>query len=287
MAGDTDIDDAYIPFDDDLEDYLPYEPSLQLRKRVHAERTMYSRRGKSLIHLLENSQNKECSVPRDRIFSLLALCSPKSRIKVDYNSAPKELAMDMLRKRSCCICSTHIVARALDIQHSVRDGAASRPFAYVTLPVLHYAAQPAHVHPYSHVACHPSLTTRSSKMTVTINLFETCCASRGRIVFDIDTSASLLFNVVTSSITYSSGFSHRPALLGKELLFLISDCTSFVHGKRFTLYMSFDALLRLASLAHDLVNGDVRQCCPRARDASASADAWYTPRVPLRLCPDD
>lgn len=42
--------------------------------------------GQELITLLGRFGKKHCGVPQDRVFSLLSLCSPRSRMTVDYRN---------------------------------------------------------------------------------------------------------------------------------------------------------------------------------------------------------
>jgi hypothetical protein len=287
MVGDTEVDNAHIP----LYNWLDIRHSLnQVYRRIRVDLERISmNRGENIINLIEDSQDKKCSVPRDRIFSVLALCNDESRIEVDYEIAPQELARNVLRKTLCCVCSAHLVARTLDIQHNVYDGATPRPFAYITLPIVHYAAQTTDVENFSHVAYVPSLVIAGSKMRVIVNLFDICHTAYGFIILDLDTSATLLFDHVTSSIRYEADLLYEQNCLSGKLFSPIRGCTGFVHGTECTLYMSLDALLRLASFAHDAQDGVPQYCCHRiyTASASASADAWYTPTVPFRLCSDD
>lgn len=71
-----------------------------------------------LVVLLEQFRDKQCKVPRDRIFSLLSLCSDEGQsLTVDYEIPEMELAAQVLRQceGSLCLCSTIVVLQALGL----------------------------------------------------------------------------------------------------------------------------------------------------------------------------
>jgi hypothetical protein len=77
---------------------------------------MGSMRQESLISLLAHFRDKQCHDPRDRIFSLLSLCSNEGRqLKIDYNISTSDLAVQVLLecKQSYCFYSAVVVAQAL------------------------------------------------------------------------------------------------------------------------------------------------------------------------------
>jgi hypothetical protein len=71
--------------------------------------------GEPLANLLLTFRHKECSVARDRIFSLLSLCSEKASIKVDYSCSVLELVYSIMRSNAhtLCACSTLIIMQSL------------------------------------------------------------------------------------------------------------------------------------------------------------------------------
>jgi hypothetical protein len=76
-------------------------------------------RHENLISLLEEFRDKECENNRDRIFSLLSLCTNESdRIDVDYRASPIEIAANVLCacSKSLCLCSTVLVLQTLGIR---------------------------------------------------------------------------------------------------------------------------------------------------------------------------
>jgi len=71
--------------------------------------------GSPLASLLLTFRNKRCSVVRDRIFSLLALCSETNAIKVDYGCSVFDLVYSIAKsnERTLCACSTLVVMQSL------------------------------------------------------------------------------------------------------------------------------------------------------------------------------
>lgn len=71
---------------------------------------------KSLLSLLCRFRDKNCFLPRDRIFSLLSLCSEGTRIDVDYGISDVRLLCRVLRasKNLQCLCPAAVGIYALD-----------------------------------------------------------------------------------------------------------------------------------------------------------------------------
>lgn len=67
--------------------------------------------GSPLIRLLLKFYSRKCSVARDRIFSLVSLCSEKDRIKVDYECSVFQLAHQLVSacRSTICICTTLLI----------------------------------------------------------------------------------------------------------------------------------------------------------------------------------
>jgi hypothetical protein len=100
-------------------------------------------KGRSLIYLIDQFEDKDSHDPRDKVYSLLALSGDGSELQVDYNSSIETLAKSTLRccKRSFCFCSLRVVASALGLgdyyhQYDVNASEEAVPelFAYVDLP---------------------------------------------------------------------------------------------------------------------------------------------------------
>ena len=72
----------------------------------------------NLLKLLVEFDKQQCENPRDRIFSLLSLCSGEGKdVQVDYRLSTIDLAASVLSTcaRSLCICSALLVLRSLNI----------------------------------------------------------------------------------------------------------------------------------------------------------------------------
>jgi hypothetical protein len=85
---------------------------------------------RTLISLLDKFRDKECEVPRDRIYSLLSLCSEFQLPEVNYDQSDEDLAYDVLKRSDepLCICTALLVAQTLCLsnkQHSRLDYSAS------------------------------------------------------------------------------------------------------------------------------------------------------------------
>jgi hypothetical protein len=116
----------------------------------------YEATSKSLFGLLSRFSDKKCSVRRDRIFSLLSLCSEGSTIQVDYGVSDLHLLFRTLEKSgsTSCLCYAAIGVYALDLTTILRDDlrgepALSKPFAefetsrvYTTVPSPENTAVP-------------------------------------------------------------------------------------------------------------------------------------------------
>ncbi|KAH7068342.1 heterokaryon incompatibility protein-domain-containing protein [Paraphoma chrysanthemicola] len=98
----------------------------------------------NLFQLLSKSRNKKCGQPRDRIFSLLALCCDGASVHVDYSKSNAPLAWDILNscKYAFCLCSMYSVHHALDLKplpfpcpHGFTPAGESR-CGSVTFPIL-------------------------------------------------------------------------------------------------------------------------------------------------------
>jgi hypothetical protein len=73
--------------------------------------------GLPLLSLLGRFQEKRCSLPQDRVFSLLSLCSPTSRIAVNYDHELAILACNVLANSPAplCLCEVMTLLHDLDL----------------------------------------------------------------------------------------------------------------------------------------------------------------------------
>lgn len=81
-------------------------------------------RGLGLFQLLRHFKQSDSSIKRDRIFSLLGLCSEGAFIKVDYDMPEELLIYEVLRacQADLCFCTTAIIAHSLDCQFMGLEG---------------------------------------------------------------------------------------------------------------------------------------------------------------------
>ncbi|KAF2822659.1 hypothetical protein CC86DRAFT_81114 [Ophiobolus disseminans] len=72
-------------------------------------------RTRTLIHLIDDLRDRECIIPRDRIYSLLPLCCDFQHPQVDYNQPSEDLAFDVLKRSDelLCTCSALLIAQTL------------------------------------------------------------------------------------------------------------------------------------------------------------------------------
>jgi hypothetical protein len=111
-----------------IEQYLLVKPDLL---RSETERTM-GRAAKwysGLIALLDTFGTWGCAVPRDRIYSLLALCDEGRGVLVDYDVPEEKLAYQVLQSctKTLCLCSVMLVGEALGFSVRGAHGASSVP----------------------------------------------------------------------------------------------------------------------------------------------------------------
>ncbi|KAF1916463.1 heterokaryon incompatibility protein-domain-containing protein [Ampelomyces quisqualis] len=72
---------------------------------------------KTLVNLLDNFRDYRCEMPRDHIYSLLALSSESQLPRVDYNQPSEGLAYEVLKRSDepLCICSALLVGHTLEL----------------------------------------------------------------------------------------------------------------------------------------------------------------------------
>lgn len=99
-------------------------------------------RDSHLMDLLEEFGERECYVPRDRIFSLLSLCKQDERVAVDYKLPDVDLLYEVLKSSAVpiCLCHALIIGRCLGIHeptHSRRIHIAEPYMEYDFEPLNH------------------------------------------------------------------------------------------------------------------------------------------------------
>ncbi|KAH5464174.1 hypothetical protein HBI31_204880 [Parastagonospora nodorum] len=139
MACQTILDSDQLPSHTNTEGIEPWTEFKKLFTYLRA-----IPRETPLFQLLSRSLDKECQIPRDRVFSLLALCRDGIYVDVDYTAPDALLAWKILNSRNhgFCLCSTEYVHRALNLKALSKPcpreftPAGEYRCASVTLPVL-------------------------------------------------------------------------------------------------------------------------------------------------------
>jgi hypothetical protein len=125
-----------------------------------------------LLHCLQDLQ---CTIPRDKIFSLLAICDERDRIRVDYNSSGKALAHDVLKAcpSAAYFCSLTLLARTLRLPttgtSAVRGGRRT--------PILEVALRVRHIVWGGNCAgCSEYVTVPSEPQSTRLFCLRNCCS---------------------------------------------------------------------------------------------------------------
>jgi hypothetical protein len=93
--------------------------------------------GNALIPLLDEFRWQQCSLHRDRAFSLLALCRESAGLRVDYGSSDAVFGAKLLQccNESFCLCSIHIVGDVLETRLYLGPTIAPMICGELTLPI--------------------------------------------------------------------------------------------------------------------------------------------------------
>jgi hypothetical protein len=76
-----------------------------------------------MIDLLSRFRNKHCSIPRDRIYSLLSICRDGLKVTVDYDLPEPDLMYRVLRQQMLfCFCTAVMVSQTLDMANASQVG---------------------------------------------------------------------------------------------------------------------------------------------------------------------
>jgi hypothetical protein len=104
-------------------------------QRINYE-SLPTRSRRSIFYLLEVYRTKGCKIPRDRIYSLLALCIEGPDIRVDYAIRHNELARNILHGcgDAFCLCSLRIIEHVLPRSFSPTSASREQLSARLKLP---------------------------------------------------------------------------------------------------------------------------------------------------------
>jgi hypothetical protein len=101
-----------------VREFPQYQETSHLSQFSLSSSAVSEMRGQGLVYLMSHFRDKECSVPQDRVFSLLSLSHEGYRVKVDYGTRGLDLAAQILSisPEALCFCSAATVARSLKLQ---------------------------------------------------------------------------------------------------------------------------------------------------------------------------
>jgi hypothetical protein len=101
-----------------VREFPQFQDTAHLRQFSLSSSAVSEMRGKGLVYLMSHFRDKECSVPQDRVFSLLSLSHEGYRVEVDYGTPGLDLAAQILSitPETLCFCSAATVARSLNLQ---------------------------------------------------------------------------------------------------------------------------------------------------------------------------
>jgi hypothetical protein len=265
MAGNAIIDDSRVPYSELV------KPTAFLVDRSKATRYAGSEHshnmiGKGLFRLLEELPEKKCSIPRDQIFSLLALCGDDHGIQVDYEISSQALANNILRlnRDSFCLCSASMIDHSLKIQDCPRDQAtASIPFAYMRFPLTTYSEL---IDRWPKVPCTilDENNTSQGVLSIIIPFHDQVCALyNGQLTIYIYPHTNRTFDSAIDSITYNYTEYRRNGTQAFEAPQPMRGCTIELSSTTdlCTIRLSVDMFLELTRVPHSKSVEGRRLCC--------------------------
>lgn len=94
--------------------YLPRKTATSFSRNVVPQEQII---GAPLKDLLARFADKQCSIPRDRVFSLLSLCKGGSSFNIDYNLSDAKILAQVLRHdgNHNCLCTAIAIAKSADL----------------------------------------------------------------------------------------------------------------------------------------------------------------------------
>jgi hypothetical protein len=93
----------------------------QVRTMRYNEEGVRTNADKGLLRLVNNFRTWECAMPRDRIFSLIALCREGKGLMVDYDISDEDVAYKVLKlcTSTVCICTATLLGDVLGLSTTV------------------------------------------------------------------------------------------------------------------------------------------------------------------------
>jgi hypothetical protein len=280
MAGKADVDSEKVPLFQFEGDTPVHDGGfIQSIARINSERSELKDQG--IFYLLKKLRDKQCSDPRDRIFSVLALCNDCQDLKVDYDIPPQDLVGSILKSSESllCFCSARFLADILDIEcrppATHRKAVAQPPFAYIKLSdvpraTLGYVSQPK-----SHDATNFEPHSQRKDFIINIDVSDICGHSaNNKITISFqDPSPSLItmhinstststtfFDSAIDNITYSAHNPSSPETFPPEP---VHGCTIHVseNPPSCTIQLSIDMFLELANHPATHKRYQALECC--------------------------
>jgi hypothetical protein len=259
MAGNALVDSERVPIFDTSPDSPRGSPGCNddaFRAAANLKHDVLKFKDQYLFHLLEKLRDKQCSNPRDRIFSLLALCSDCVNLKVDYDIPALDMALSILKgcENSLCFCSSNSLNHILKIAHV----APTVYFPDGEQPLASFAEESDYGVTDSITAFAPHHLSWK-EFWIPISLKQFCDYASGHITFHVASASSTFFDSAVDEITYrwlpphaSSQSTRRP----------VHGCTIQVSSGRAgcSILLSLAMFLELASISGSKGR---HQCCSR------------------------
>jgi hypothetical protein len=98
--------------------YLVHDPSFKASPlSPFFTKDYYTVQESDIVFLLHRFRRKHCEIPKDRVYSLLSLCSQRSTIDVNYDASEIHVAQQVLKSctKPLCLCAVLVVAQNLHL----------------------------------------------------------------------------------------------------------------------------------------------------------------------------
>jgi hypothetical protein len=273
MAGMTDIDSERIPFFE-TENNAPVhsdDGAFELIARINYERSAL--KGQRLFYLLDKLRDKQCSNARDRIFSLIALCSDCPNLNVDYDIPPQDLALSILSscESSVCFCSADFLDHVLKAER-LGDGE-QLPCANTPLPGTMDLVTPFAPH------------SGRKEFWIPVSLERFCSQASGYIIIHISSASSTFFDSAVDEMTYRW---YPPQTSSPSARRLVHGCTIQISSGRnaCTLMFSLAMFLEITKIGK---RKGRHGCCsrvtsPQTGGNNAAAISVHQKQIRMEIC---
>jgi hypothetical protein len=249
MAGNLDVDSERLPTFDTIETSSREGKLKEFGIIARIQRERSAMKGQCLFSILESVHDKQCSNPRDRIFSLLALCSDCRNLKVDYDIPPQDLLVEILE--SCqdwvCFCTANFLSHILAIERSTdnvhRQDVAQLPLVYTESPdILPSAFKSFEIHTVTAFAQDSDM----KEFWILVDLGVLCSHTYGYLSFYVTSYSTRVFDSAVDKIMYS--WNRHPRQVVSSDPQPVHGCTMEVSSRVTTcvITLSFDMFLEIA-----------------------------------------